>query len=97
MRGWHCFGKAIIYLGLVVSHNDQFPGMDLMFLQKASLQSLYEKLEAFIRGSQVPPSGHKDRGAWNLRPSDLKSGTFGPGNLILVAFLMPLPFLRFHS
>ena len=91
------FGKAIIYLGLVVSHNDQFPGMDLMFLQQAFLQGLYEKLEAFIRVSQVPPSGHKDRGAWNLRPSDLKSGTFGPGNLILVAFLMPLPFLRFHS
>ena len=47
------FGKAIIYLGLVVSHNDQFPGMDLMFLQQAFLQGLYEKLEAFIRGSGI--------------------------------------------
>ena len=72
------FGKAIFYLGLVVSHNDQFPGMDLMFLQQAFLQGLYEK-----------PSGQQDLGAWKLRPSDLKSGTFGPGNLILVAFSMP--------
>ena len=46
-------GKAIFYLGLVVSHNDQFPGMDLMFLQQAFLQGLYEKLEAFIRGSGI--------------------------------------------
>ena len=45
-----------------------------------------------VLGSQVPPSGHQDLGAWNLRPSDLKSGTFGLGNLILVAFLMPLAF-----
>ena len=42
-----------------------------------------------VLGFQVLPSGHQDLGAWNLRPSDLKSGTFGPGNLILVAFLMP--------
>ena len=66
MRGWHCFGKAIIYLGLVVSHNDQFPGMDLMFLQKASLQSLYEKLEAFIRGSGISGPALRSSGPRSL-------------------------------
>ena len=59
-------GKAIFYLGLVVSHNDQFLGMDLMFLQQAFLQGLYEKLEAFIRGSGISGPALRSSGPRSL-------------------------------